>query len=309
MVKYCRADVELLSKAVLKFRKMFLETLDVDPFRYFTLASLCMAIYLNKFLPENTIVGNLTDKNSSVVGKEWLIYLNDDSLIQEFPITVDVRALPKDFNPHRNKIGNHKTIFNGKQTFTADAYDKKNKIIKEFYGCFWHGCRKCHPEQIAKYDRTMERQNILEEAGYKIESIWECEWNKEKATLENRKEIEEQARNQHINVRDALFGGRTEAFKSYFKCNDNQKIHYVDVVSLYPTVNALDTYAVGFKRFVNVSNKDAFIEKIRSGEFVGVAKVDITPPRDLYLPVLPDNSDGKLLFHLNPHPKKTYSIA
>ena len=40
MVKYCRADVELLSKAVLKFRKMFSETLDVDPFGYFTLASL-----------------------------------------------------------------------------------------------------------------------------------------------------------------------------------------------------------------------------------------------------------------------------
>ena len=45
MVKYCRADVELLSKAVLKFRKLFLESLDVDPFRYVTLASLCMSIF------------------------------------------------------------------------------------------------------------------------------------------------------------------------------------------------------------------------------------------------------------------------
>jgi hypothetical protein len=73
MVKYCRADVELLSKAVLKFRKMFFDSLDVDPFRYVTLASLCMSIFLNKFLPENTIVGNSIDKDS-IVAKEWLIY-------------------------------------------------------------------------------------------------------------------------------------------------------------------------------------------------------------------------------------------
>ena len=45
MVKYCRADVELLSKAVLSFRKMFKDKLDIDPFRYVTLASLCMAIF------------------------------------------------------------------------------------------------------------------------------------------------------------------------------------------------------------------------------------------------------------------------
>ena len=45
MVKYCRADVELLSKAVLAFRIMFKDRLDIDPFRYVTLASLCMAIF------------------------------------------------------------------------------------------------------------------------------------------------------------------------------------------------------------------------------------------------------------------------
>ena len=148
---------------------------------------------------------------------------------------------------------------------------------------------------------------MLEEAGYKVECIWECEWNKIKNTLENRTELEEQARNQHINVRDALFGGRTEGFKSYFKCNEKQKVFYHDVVSLYPTVNALDPYAIGFRRPINVSNKEELIHRIASGDFFGVVKADITPPKDLYLPVLPDNSDGKLLFHLNPLVKKTYA--
>ena len=51
MKKYCEADVALLAKTVLKFRKLFLDSLDVDPFRYVTLASLCVSIYINKFKP------------------------------------------------------------------------------------------------------------------------------------------------------------------------------------------------------------------------------------------------------------------
>ena len=128
-----------------------------------------------------------------------------------------------------------------------------------------------------------------------------------KATLPNRLELERTARNQNISVRDALFGGRTEGFKSYHKCNEHQKIYHYDVVSLYPTVNALDDYAIGFKKYVNYDSIEAFCKDVLSGEFCGVAKVDITPPKDLYIPVLPDNANGKLLFHLNPMEAKTFA--
>ena len=67
-------------------------------------------------------------------------------------------------------------------------------------------------------------------------------------------------------------------------------------------MNALDDYAVGFGRYVKTS-----VEDIRSGEFFGLAKVDITPPKDLYVPLLPDNSNGSLLFHLNELKQKTFS--
>jgi len=148
----------------------------------------------------------------------------------------------------------------------------------------------------------MERENILRNNGYKIETIWECEWTQIKETLNNKKDIEDHAKNQNINIREALFGGRTEAFKSYFKCNENQQILYYDVCSLYPTVNALDDYAIGYKRYVTITADD-----IASGEFFGVAKVDVIPPKDLYIPVLPDNSEGKLLFHLKPMYSKTWT--
>ena len=153
---------------------------------------------------------------------------------------------------------------------------------------------------------------MLEHAGYHVDEMWECEWNDIKQNLPSRRGIEQLAKYQSIIVRDALFGGRTEAFKSYVKCDEHQKIFHYDVVSLYPTVNSLDKYAVGFKKYVNLSKYGknvikGFSEELLSGKCCGIAKVDIIPPKDLYIPVLPDSSNGKLLFHLNPLIGKTYS--
>ena len=75
----------------------------------------------------------------------------------------------------------------------------------------------------------------------------------------------------------------------------NKKIFYLDVVSLYPTVNSLDDYAVGFKTYVNVQPDD-----ILHVRFIGLVNCDVIPPNKSYKPVLPDNDNGKLLFHLNP---------
>ena len=97
MIKYCRADVEVLSKAVLTFRKMFKDKLDIDPFRYVTLASLCMAIFRGCFLPENCMIANEQNKKTSRVCKEWLFYLADPLLIPEVPIWVKPFALRATF--------------------------------------------------------------------------------------------------------------------------------------------------------------------------------------------------------------------
>jgi hypothetical protein len=77
---------------------------------------------------------------------------------------------------------------------------------------------------------------------------------------------------------------------------------YFDIVSLYPTVNALDCYAVGYGKYVQIS-----VDDILNGNFIGLVKCDIEPPKDLDVPVLPDNSNGKLLFHLNDMKNKTYA--
>ena len=95
----------------------------------------------------------------------------------------------------------------------------------------------------------MEQVNLLESAGYNVNQMWECDWIKLKSTLSNKDELEEHAKQQNINTRDALCGGRTEGFKTHIKCNENQQIFLFDVVSLQPRVNALDSYPVGFSKY------------------------------------------------------------
>jgi hypothetical protein len=293
LIKYCRADVELLSKTVLKFRKMFIDKQDTDPFRYTTLPSVCMSVFINNFLPEKTIVANNTEKKDSLVCREWLNYLNNPNIYREVPLKVNNDDQKCDI--HRNKVGKFCEYYNLKNAFTVDGYDQKNNTVYQFYGCYWHGCRKCHPENVIKYNKTMEQENLIEHNGYKLVHIWECEWNKIKNGLPDKTDFETEAKQHNINIRDALFGGRTEGFKSYHKCSLEEMMFYFDIVSLYPTVNALDEYAVGFNRYVY----NLKVDDIMTGKFFGLVKCDIEPPKDLYIPVLPDNIKGKLLFHLN----------
>ena len=80
MTTSCRADVELLGESVLKSSKMFKDKLDIDTFRYVTLASLCMGIFKWCFLPDKTsIATNEQNKQISKTCKKWMIYMNDNT--------------------------------------------------------------------------------------------------------------------------------------------------------------------------------------------------------------------------------------
>ena len=103
-----------------------------------------------------------------------------------------------------------------------------------------------------------------------------------------------------------FFGGRTEGFKQYHKCSDTEIFFYYDIVSLYPTVIALDDYAVGFGHYVNLKLES--VEKIlKTNKFLGIIKVDIEPPKKLHIPVLPDRKSNKLIFDLTDKKEKEYT--
>ena len=83
-------------------------------------------------------------------------------------------------------------------------------------------------------------------------------------------ELGDQARNQHIHIRDAFFGCETEGFKSHHRCNDNQQTIYHDAVSLYPTLNTLDGDAVGFSEYVGITLDDIKIYNDMWVNFIGI---------------------------------------
>lgn len=74
--------------------------------------------------------------------------------------------------------------------FRADGYCESTNTIYEFYGCYYHGCKKCfsnkiycfseldkHKRNIDLYNETIIREKIIKEKGYNIVSIWECEFD------------------------------------------------------------------------------------------------------------------------------------
>ena len=56
IVEYCQMDVEILRRACIQFRKIFLEVSETDPFiAACTIASACSYVFRKKFLVPNTI--------------------------------------------------------------------------------------------------------------------------------------------------------------------------------------------------------------------------------------------------------------
>lgn len=89
-------------------------------------------------------------------------------------------GIPKEYHQKTIKINNRK--------FKVDAFEPKTNTIYEFHGDFWHGnptlyshcdmnivCKKSFGELFSK---TIERENILKSAGYKLITIWESDFDK-----------------------------------------------------------------------------------------------------------------------------------
>src|SRR2546426_2704794 len=100
-----------------------------------------------------------------------------------------------------------------------------------------------------------------------------------------------------VNLRTALFGGRTNASKLYHKCTEGERIMYKDIVSLYPYVLFAKDYPLSHPkiRFPHDRDFDKSLKK-----YFGLVMCTVLPPANLYFPVLPwRQGDGeKLLYTL-----------
>ena len=78
----------------------------------------------------------------------------------------------------------------GNKTFCVDGIDYDNKIIYEFYGDFFHGNPDVHNKDDINpllketygslYNKTINKEKIILNSGYKLKTIWESEYKKMK---------------------------------------------------------------------------------------------------------------------------------
>ena len=315
--KYCQSDVEILRKASLKFKQLFMSILSVDAFASSTtIASACMRGYRTNFLPPET-VGLMTSKsyrrreNQSDMALRYLLYL-------EKLYGVEFQSA---YRGQEKKLNN----------YTVDGYCKKfpisklnnctndgrseAEVIVEIQGCYFHGCPKCFTSEERRaniekkkngtyltmqhrYENTRKKIKNLKNLPSKpvIIEVWECEIKEACKTDETLR--------QHMNDpnilhqirsnREAFFGGRTECFRKYYKIKPGQKIFYIDVNSLYPFINKYGIYPIGHP--IVLVGDDA--KNCKLEDTVGIAMVKILPPNQLLYPVLPVKANNKLVFAL-----------
>ena len=286
--EYCRSDVDILRRSMMKFRKDFIDIANIDPLQYITIASVCMAVYRSKFMPANEIAVIRDIKKSEVfseVSIKWMKWISE---------TWDI------YIQNALNGGEHKIPDIGK----VDGYCETTNTVYEFQGCFWHGCPKCYTKDtINPYnqvdmgelrDQTKARNKKITDLGYNLVEMRECD-------LKNDSAFKKWSRNNKVDIvtplnpRDAFFGGRTNVSKLKHHFKDGEKGRYVDFVSLYPTVQFFKKYPVGHP--VKIPNPETFDPK-----WFGFIKCKVGAPRGLYHPVLPIRTlcgkSEKLLFPL-----------
>ena len=315
--RYCIADVLLLLRGLQKFRQEFqtqtenawplpepkqpkqpvttappyamtsslnpasTETVGVDPFAYVTISQACMATYHHRYLAKNTIAyfPHTVDVHS-LLSIQWLEFLSRDNA----PPILHARNTP---DRSEIRVCGHR----------VDGYCTETKTVFEFNGCYWHACPQCFPPKSSRYTKQLRKEAFLRSQGYTVVTIWECAFRKLQHTTEFKAFLEKYPQLQEklpLNVRDAFYGGRTNAACLYYKFAVDEIGCYDDFTSLYPSVNSQGVYPVGHPTILLTPS----VEKLRNGEYFGVAKAKILPPRGLYHPILPEKGTGKLVFSL-----------
>ena len=293
LLDYCKSDVQLLKQGCLTFKRLFEAQAGFNPFDHITIASACnMDLRRNRMIPnsiasEPTLTWKKNNVNQSNEAIEWLTWCQQHQA------------------PHLQHAKNDGEYRIPGTKLHVDGFDASTNTIYEYHGCFFHGCPRCYPKRYEThrrpcdrsmqdaYEDTQQRTRRLRQQGYTVVEMWGCDWARLKHTSPDIGTfVTNLDMTEPINPRDAFCGGRTNAVKLYHQATPSQKIHYIDVTSLYPWVNKTSIYPKGHPRFIfNPGHTDIH-------QYFGLIQCKILPPRELYHPVLPYRHDDKLLFPL-----------
>ncbi|EGT43869.1 hypothetical protein CAEBREN_07775 [Caenorhabditis brenneri] len=297
--RYCYNDVYILAKAMCDFEKSFEEMSDVCLLEESTTAaSAAIKVFQRKHLQENTIVLDAKPSaagNCSVASQKYLAWIRHKENVQ-----VDIST-----TYGKQKVGEYRV-----DGFIKSCPKYLDGKILEYYGCYFHGhhCKysaeaKIGDKTAAQIRRRDKKREKALKALHPLEVVYECEVDQ---MLKQNKDMAEFFENYEakdlLHCEKALVGGRTEVFRLYAD-NVGKKLHYLDVVSLYPTVMKYDKFPIGPPTNVNRATVPTPIttpDGIQSNgvPFDGFVKCRVLPPKRLALPVLPVRVCNRLMFSL-----------
>ena len=115
ILEYCRSDVDILRRGIMKLREDFIELENIDPLRYITIASVCMTIYRSNYMPNKTIAivpEYAKTDNYSKMSIMWLNYV----------------STTKGLNIQHALNGGEKKLTIDDKTYKVDGFCDKKKI-------------------------------------------------------------------------------------------------------------------------------------------------------------------------------------
>ena len=293
ILKYCRSDVDILRRGMMKLREDFINLENIDPLRYITIASVCMTIYRSNYMPKKTIAIVPESVKADNFSKMSIIWLNYVSTTKGYGVKIQ----------HALNGGEKRLIIDNK-AYKVDGFCEETSTVYEFYGCFWYGCPNFYKPNIINSkkqkdmgtlnDQTIEKRETIENAGYNHVSTYECQLTKNKDFQKFAKNFSQEIV-EPLSPRDAFYGGRTNATKLLYNFKDNECGRYVDFCSLYPTVQDYQKYPIGHP--TKIFNPEKYDKS-----WYGLIKCKVVPQKGLYHLVLPQrikiDSYEKLVFTL-----------
>jgi len=129
---------------------------------------------------------------------------------------------------------------------------KKNEVF-EYLRCFWHKPNGNTGETpLFPHEETQASLQKIRDAGNKVSSMSGFAFRKllrDNPDLKNELSSGPYVKNSPINIRDALYRGRTDATKIYYRVNQGKKSIVWMWTSLYPYIWKYGKFPVGHRKF------------------------------------------------------------
>jgi hypothetical protein len=299
--EYGRNDVDLLLHALVKYRQLVRQITQTP---YEDVYAHCTTLAGSTL--RDIRMNHLEDETIAIIPRRGYIRRETQSRIALKFLKWYAAKHKKDVQHRDNRNERWITLPSGKKA-RVDGFIEEDNTVIEVQGCYWHGCPKHHwkrdkplpdaktPEEL--YADSQKRIEQIQAVGYKVCVYWECEIKEMLRKDHEMKEFFERCHDTNfIHFDDAFFGGRTNTHSLYANA-ENGKIFYADIQSLYPYCLFYSEFPVGIPEHRNFDKKVSW-NKPNDVTEKGIYKVCITPPRNLFLPVLPVRIKETLMFPL-----------